>query len=253
MRVLLAGGKRLRPALSWAAYNLLTDTPPEGKQYPILPLMVMIELMHSASLIHDDVVDKADVRRNVATINATSGDKMAVKSADFILGRAMELLKVYKGSGIDERLASVSEQMCLGELDQLENLHKDISEKQYIQQIERKTALFIEAAAACGGMARGLDEEAIRCLEQYGYHIGMAFQIKDDILDEIGGEEFGKQKNQDRKRGLKTLPQIIGLAKSEEAVKAHSDQAIQALQKLPESSAKNDLVKMAKILVERTK
>lgn len=253
MRVLLAGGKRLRPALSWAAYNLLTDTPPEGKQYPILPLMVMIELMHSASLIHDDVVDKADVRRNVATINATSGDKMAVKSADFILGRAMELLKVYKGSGIDERLASVSEQMCLGELDQLENLHKDISEEQYIQQIERKTALFIEAAAACGGMARGLDEEAIRCLEQYGYHIGMAFQIKDDILDEIGGEEFGKQKNQDRKRGLKTLPQIIGLAKSEEAVKAHSDQAIQALQKLPESSAKNDLVKMAKILVERTK
>ncbi|MBR3361962.1 MAG: polyprenyl synthetase family protein, partial [Lachnospiraceae bacterium] len=123
----------------------------------------------------------------------------------------------------------------------------------YIRQIERKTALFIEAAAACGGMARGLDEEAIRCLEQYGYHIGMAFQIKDDILDEIGGEEFGKQKNQDRKRGLKTLPQIIGLAKSEEAVKAHSDQAIQALQTLPESSAKNDLVKMAKILVERTK
>jgi len=135
----------------------------------------------------------------------------------------------------------------------LENLHKDISEEQYIQQIERKTALFIEAAAACGGMARGLNKEAIHCLERYGYHIGMAFQIKDDILDEIGGEEFGKQKNQDRMRGLKTLPQIIGLAKSEEAVRDHSDKAILALQTLPESTAKSDLIKMAKILVERTK
>lgn len=253
LRVLLAGGKRLRPALSWAAYNLKTKTPPSAEPYPILPLMVMIELMHSASLIHDDVVDEADVRRNVPTINATSGNLMAVKSADFILGRAMELLKVYKGSGIDERLAAVSEQMCLGELDQLENLHKDISEEQYIRQIERKTALFIEAAAACGGMARGLDEEDIHCLEQYGYHIGMAFQIKDDVLDEIGGAEFGKQRDQDKKRGLKTLPQIIGLDKSEEAVRDHSNQAVLALQKLPDSPAKNDLIKMAKILVERTK
>ncbi len=253
LRVLLAGGKRLRPALSWAAYNLKTNRPLEGRQYPILPLMVMIELMHSASLIHDDVVDQADVRRNVPTINATSGDLMAVRSADFILGRAMELLKVYKGSGIDERLAAVSEQMCLGELDQLENLNQDVSEEQYMRQIERKTALFIEAAAACGGMARGLDEETIHCLEQYGYHIGMAFQIKDDVLDEIGGEEFGKQRNQDRKRGLKTLPRIIGIEKSEEAVRVHSDEAIRALREIPDSPAKNDLIRMAKILVERTK
>lgn len=252
LRVLLAGGKRLRPALSWAAYNLKSDSMPQKKQYPILPLMVMIELMHSASLIHDDVVDQADVRRNVPTINATSGDKMAVKAADFILGRAMELLKVYKGSGIDERLAAVSEQMCLGELDQLKHLNQDVTKEQYIRQIERKTALFIEAAAACGGMARGLDETILHALEQYGYHIGMAFQIKDDVLDEIGGDDFGKQRNQDLKRGLKTLPQIIGLAKSEEAVRDHSDQAVRAIQDIPDCPAKSDLIRMATILVERT-
>lgn len=253
LRVILAGGKRLRPALSWAAYNLKTEDAPEKKPYPILPLMVMIELMHSASLIHDDVVDQADVRRNVPTINATSGDLFAVKSADFILGRAMELLKVYKGSGIDERLAAVSEQMCLGELDQLERLHQDLTQEQYLRQIERKTALFIEAAAACGGMAAGLDDKWIRALESYGYHIGMAFQIKDDILDLTGDDSFGKPREQDIKKGLRTLPLIIGMEKSEEAVREHSETAIHSLDDVPESTAKADLIKMAKLLVERTK
>ena len=253
LRVLLAGGKRLRPALSWTAYNLETGDEPAGKPYPILPLMVMIELMHSASLIHDDVVDQGMVRRNVPTINATSGDLFAVKSADFILGRAMEILKVYKGSGIDERLAEVSEQMCLGELEQMEHLHQDISEEQYLRQIERKTALFIEAAAACGGMAAGLDQKWIRALESYGYHIGMPFQIKDDILDLTGGDAFGKPREQDIKKGLRTLPLIIGLEKSEEAVREHSETAIRSLDEVPESAAKTDLIKMAKLLVERTK
>ena len=253
LRVLLAGGKRLRPALSWTAYNLETGDAPAEKPYPILPLMVMIELMHSASLIHDDVVDQGMVRRNVPTINATSGDLFAVKSADFILGRAMEILKVYKGSGIDERLAEVSEQMCLGELEQMDHLHQDISEEQYLRQIERKTALFIEAAAACGGMAAGLDQKWIRALESYGYHIGMAFQIKDDILDLTGGDAFGKPREQDIKKGLRTLPLIIGLEKSEEAVREHSETAIRSLDEVPESTAKTDLIKMAKLLVERTK
>jgi len=246
LRVLLSGGKRLRPALAQAAFGL-GNTP----AYPILPLMVMIELMHSASLIHDDVVDNGQKRRGTATINVTSGNYAAVQSADFILGRAMELLKIYRGSGIDERLAAVSEQMCIGELEQMKYLHKDISEEIYFTLIEKKTALFIEAAAACGAIAGGCPDEVIKSLEQYGYHIGIAFQIKDDILDFTGREEFGKEIGQDAKKGLKTLPAIIGLEKAQERVENHSDLAVRALRELKNSVSKKALLDIARQLEKR--
>lgn len=245
-RVLLSGGKRLRPALAQASFGL-----GEKPSYPILPLMVMIELMHSASLIHDDVVDQGTKRRGTATINVTSGDLAAVQSADYILGRAMELLKVYRGSGIDERLAAVSEQMCIGELEQMKYLHQDISEETYFMLIEKKTALFIEAAAACGAIAGGCNEEMIHQMEQYGYHIGIAFQIKDDILDFTGKDQFGKEIGQDAKKGLKTLPAIIGFDKAQDCVKTHSDKAISALKGLKNSISKKALVDMARQLEKR--
>ena len=246
LRVLLSGGKRLRPALAQAAYGL-------GGQpsYPILPLMVMIELMHSASLIHDDVVDQGTKRRGTATINVSSGDLAAVQAADFILGRAMELLKIYRGTGIDERLAAVSEQMCIGELEQMKYLHQDISEETYYMLIEKKTALFIEAAAACGAIAGGCEADVIHRLEQYGYHIGIAFQIKDDILDFTGKEQFGKETGQDAKKGLKTLPAIIGFEKAQERVGEHSEKAVSALQGLRNSVSRKALEDMARQLEKR--
>lgn len=245
-RVILAGGKRLRPALAQAAYAL-GDAP----KLPILPLMVMIELMHTASLIHDDVVDKGMVRRNVPTINATSGDLKAVRAADFILGRAMELLKIYKGSGINERLAKVSEQMCIGELDQLETLNTEFSEEAYFRMIEKKTALFIEAAAYTGAVAGGCPAEIIKAMEVYGYNIGVAFQIKDDILDFTGTEKFGKSIGQDEKKGLATLPKIIGLEEAQKRVKTYSEKAISALEIIRNGTSKKAFIEMAKQLENR--
>ena len=245
-RVILAGGKRLRPALAQAAYAL-GDAP----KLPILPLMVMIELMHTASLIHDDVVDQGMVRRNVPTINATSGDLKAVRAADFILGRAMELLKIYKGSGINERLAKVSEQMCIGELDQLDTLNTEFSEEAYFRMIEKKTALFIEAAAYTGAVAGGCSAEVIKAMEVYGYNIGVAFQIKDDILDFAGTEKFGKSIGQDEKKGLATLPKIIGLEEAQKRVKAYSEKAISALEIIKNGTSKKAFIEMAKQLENR--
>ena len=245
-RVILAGGKRLRPALAQAAYELGKDP-----KLPILPLMVMIELMHTASLIHDDVVDQGTFRRKVPTINVTSGNLKAVRSADFILGRAMELLKIYKGAGINERLAKVSEQMCIGELEQLDNLNTDISEEDYFKMIEKKTALFIEAAAFTGAVAGGCSPEEIHAMEIYGYNIGVAFQIKDDILDFTGGEKFGKETGQDAKKGLKTLPKIIGLEKAQERVEYFSDKAISALDEIRNGTSKKAFIEMAKQLENR--
>jgi len=246
-RILLSGGKRLRPALAWTTYNL-TDG---NSKYPVLPLMAMIELMHTASLIHDDVVDGGMMRRGVETINKTGGNRFAVRAADFILGRAMELLKIYKGSGINERLAQVSEQMCVGELTQLKLLNTDIDVVTYKSLIEKKTARFIEAAAACGGIASGMDSDSVHCLELYGYNIGMAFQIKDDILDYTGNEKFGKPRLQDQNKGLKTLPQMIGFQAAETQVREYSEKAISAIQGLRNGKSKNDLIMMAKQLEKR--
>ncbi len=245
-RVLLAGGKRLRPALAQAAYDLGEDP-----KLPILPLMVMIELMHSASLIHDDVVDQGQFRRNVPTINVTSGNLFAIRCADFILGRAMELLKIYKGFGINERLAKVSEQMCVGELEQLSNLKTDFSEEAYFRMIEKKTAFFIEAAAFTGAVAGGCSAEVIKAMEVYGYNIGIAFQIKDDILDFSGGKKFGKETGQDEKKGLKTLPGIIGLKEAQERVAYYSDKAINALNTIRNGASKKAFIEMAKQLENR--
>ncbi|MBQ9030262.1 MAG: polyprenyl synthetase family protein [Parasporobacterium sp.] len=245
-RVLLAGGKRLRPALSQAAYGLGRDP-----SYPILPLMVMIELMHSASLIHDDVVDQGQKRRGVPTINALRGNLKAVRSADFVLGRAMELLKIYKGSGINERLAAVSEQMCIGELEQMECLNSGIDEERYFDLIRKKTALFIEAAAWCGGIAGGCEDSVLQALETYGYHIGIAFQIKDDILDYTGKERFGKETGQDSRKGLRTLPSIIGIGKAQERVTEHSEKAIKAIQNVNGGVSRTALIRMARQLEKR--
>lgn len=245
-RVLLSGGKRLRPALAQAAYDL-----GKSPSLPILPLMVMIELMHSASLIHDDVVDQGQKRRGVPTINASSGDLAAIRSADFILGRAMELLKIYKGSGINERLAKVSEQMCIGELETLENLDTDFSEEAYFRMIEKKTALFIEAAAYTGAVAGGCSPEEIKAMETYGYNIGIAFQIKDDILDYAGSEKFGKETGQDEKKGLQTLPRIIGLKEAQERVAYYSEKAISALDTIRNGASKKAFIEMAKQLENR--
>lgn len=245
-RVILSGGKRLRPALAQASYDITADT-----SLPILPLMVMIELMHTASLIHDDVVDKGMVRRCVPTINATSGDLAAVRSADFVLGRAMELLKIYKGSGVNERLAAISEQMCIGELKQLDVLGKSISEEEYMDLIEKKTALFIEGAAYCGALAGGADEETLKAVEKYGYNIGMAFQIKDDILDCTGGKQLGKERSQDEKKGLITLPKIIGIEAAEERVKEYSENAIRAIEPIKNGRSKKAFAEMAKQLKNR--
>lgn len=245
-RVILSGGKRLRPAFSQAAYELSDNAP-----HPILPLMVMIELMHTASLIHDDVVDKGQMRRGVSTINATSGDKSAVRAADFVLGRAMELLKIYKGTGINEKLAAISEQMCLGELWQLDNLGRAISEEEYMELIKKKTALFIEGAAYCGALAGGAADEDVKAVSEYGYNIGMAFQIKDDILDLTGGKKIGKKTGQDEEKGLMTLPKIIGLEAAEERSKEFTDNAVRAIEKIKDGRSKKAFIEMAKQLKNR--
>ena len=245
-RVVLAPGKRLRPALCFATYNFN-----EGSKLPILPLMIMLELMHSASLIHDDVVDKGMVRRGVPTINATSGNEKAVFAADYLLARAMEYLKIYKGTGINERLAKVSEGMCLGEFFQIDNLDKNISKEKYFEQIKLKTAYFLAQSAACGALAGNLSEEQVNKLWEYGLYIGIAFQIRDDILDIKKDAKTNKTLNQDKAKGLLTLPIMIGEENAIKEVDEYSKKAIDTIKEFKDCKAKAALIEMANALSKR--
>ena len=221
-RVLLAGGKRLRPILAYLSYCMAIEeganSSLDNKSYDnekIIPLMSMLELMHTTSLIHDDVVDGSDKRRGVKTINKTSGNDSAVKSGDFLLAKAMEKLKNYRGTGINEELADISAEMCRGELNQLllRNNINEQNEYNYYLCIKRKTAGLIAGSCYCGALAAGMPKEDALALKYFGERFGMAFQIRDDIQDYTSEESTGKNGGQDIKNGILTLPVL--LAKSE--------------------------------------
>jgi len=172
----------------------------------ILPLMCMLELMHSASLIHDDVVDAADIRRGYPTINNIRGNRAAVQSGDFLLAKAMELLYIYKGMGINEKLADVSYNMTIGELKQQVIRYKfDVqSVDVYYDLIHKKTALLLAASCWCGAVAGGMDPEDALALFNYGEKLGIVFQLRDDMIDYSA--DSGKAPGQDLRNGVFTLP-----------------------------------------------
>ncbi len=208
-RILGAGGKHLRPSLAWVCWRL------SGGKGEILPLMCMLELMHTASLIHDDFVDGAIWRRGEETINARSGGAAAVRAGDYLLSRAMTFLKVYRGTGINEALSQVSQEMCRGELEQRAGLFhvRWMTRETYFSRIQAKTALLMAESCRSGAVAGGAGEDVSCALREYGLHLGMAFQIRDDLLDWLPDSDTGKAPMQDLRSGVITLPMLIAARK----------------------------------------
>jgi len=202
--MLLSGGKRLRPILAYVCYRI------GGKRdIDITPLMCMLELMHTASLIHDDVVDGAGMRRGKHTINHQRGNFTAVQSGDFLLAKAMELLHTYKGTGINEMLADVSYNMTIGELEQqsMRYMLEQQSVESYFDLIKKKTALLLAASCWCGAIAGGMDAHEALSLFNYGEKLGLAFQLRDDLIDY--SDKSGKLPGQDIRNGTYTLPILL--------------------------------------------
>lgn len=208
VRIVDAGGKRLRPALAWLSWRAVSAGNKTGEP---LPLMCMLELMHTASLIHDDVVDRAPERRGEPTVNAVEGAAAAVRCGDFMLAKAMEKLKIYRGTGINEALAKVSGEMCRGELWQQRRLFSLAQQNEcfYYAQIQCKTSSLLAASCYTGALAGKAEPELAACLRHYGDRLGMAFQIRDDILDFTVPEKFGKRRGQDVASGIYTLPVLM--------------------------------------------
>ena len=187
------GGKRLRPMLHVLAAHAAGY---EGEAH--VELAAVIEFIHTATLLHDDVVDSSDLRRGRKTANAAWGNAASVLVGDFIYTRAFQMMTSLQSLRILELMSAATNVIAEGEVMQLMNVNDpDISEENYMQVIYSKTARLFEAAAQCSAILAGADAHQERALQDYGRYLGTAFQLIDDLLDydadgaTLGGRRIG--------------------------------------------------------------
>jgi len=199
------GGKRLRPALV-----LLCGAFYRAKQDQLIDLATAVELIHTASLVHDDIVDHAATRRGKPTLSASWGEHRAVLYGDFLFARAFSLLSKHGLTGTLGNLTEAISLMCEGEIEQSALLFNcDVTEADYFSYIHKKTAYFLSACCLAGTEASGMPTAEKRLLAGFGLQLGYAFQLTDDLLDISGNAAgIGKPVMQDLKEGYLTLPLI---------------------------------------------
>ncbi|MBS3901035.1 MAG: polyprenyl synthetase family protein [Dethiobacter sp.] len=201
--LLCSSGKRIRPALFYLALGFWGE---ESAAH--LPVALAIELIHTATLVHDDVVDCSVKRRGNQTINAVWGQQTAVLTGDYLFAEAFSLLAAYGNIDVLRKMAALVKEISEGEIQQQQECYRaDISYADYYERISKKTARFFSACTSCAGLVSGADNESMAALSEYGFHLGMAFQIVDDLLDFLGSEEVtGKPVGEDLRQGILTLP-----------------------------------------------
>lgn len=209
--LLRAGGKRLRPAL----YILCAKSGNPDRR-DILPVAAAIELIHMATLVHDDVIDNAATRRGLATANARWGNSVTVLAGDYLFAKAFSLIATHGGPAALKILTGTICDICEGEISQARDVfNPDVTEEAYLSRIGKKTAGFIAASSELGALSAAMPPQDVDALRQYGYAIGMAFQITDDLLDvTASSEQIGKPAGNDLRQGVLTLPVIHALKNS---------------------------------------
>lgn len=203
-----SGGKRLRPALVLLSARALGY---QGSRH--IDLAAIIEFIHTATLLHDDVVDASELRRGRETANAVWGNEASVLVGDFLYSRAFEMMVTVKNMRIMEVMAHATNVIAEGEVMQLLNSNDaDTTEERYLEVIRCKTAKLFEAAAQVGAIISGASPAQEEALAAYGRHIGTAFQLIDDVLDYSGSpQHIGKNVGDDLAAGKPTLPLIHAL------------------------------------------
>jgi heptaprenyl diphosphate synthase len=281
---LKAGGKRIRPV-----FVLLSAQFGDYNLEQIKKVAVPLELVHMATLVHDDVIDNAQIRRGQPTVKAKWDNRVAMYTGDYIFSKSLQMVSTLQSPKAHQILSKAIMEMCMGELDQLHDFYRwDQTLKDYLRRIKRKTALLIAISCELGALAANVSPEHISHLYRYGYYVGMAFQIVDDILDIIGTEkQLGKPAGSDLRQGNITLPVLYALhcspqkniisslipaLKTEEGVAQMIDavktsggiefaesvaqkyiaKGIRSLDKLPDQPAKQDLLEIARFVRERT-
>jgi heptaprenyl diphosphate synthase len=206
--IVRAGGKRIRPALVILA-ALLGD-PDEEHMYN---LAMGVEFIHTATLVHDDLIDNAATRRGITTIHESMGAPPAIIIGDYYFAKGANLLSSIGEPSIDSAISSTVMTICAGELLQMTSkCDYDQSLDDYLQKIERKTATLLSSACFCGAVVARLEPEQREALQRYGRNLGMAFQIADDVLDYVAtAEQLGKPVANDLRQGTVTLPFMLAL------------------------------------------
>jgi len=282
--IVAAGGKRLRPALVLLAARAFGEA---GRAR--YELAAVIEFIHTATLLHDDVVDESTLRRGRKTANAEFGNAASVLVGDFLYSRAFQMIVEAGSLQVMKVLADATNVIAEGEVLQLMNVHDaDTNEEKYLRVIRYKTAKLFEAATQVGAIIGGASAEAQAALAEYGMHLGTAFQLIDDVLDYSGDlTETGKNLGDDLAEGKPTLPLIhamrTGDAKERQVIRhaiehggkadlervvaailrtgaldyareqarAEADTAIARLALVPHSAYRDSLLQLAHFSVER--
>ena len=240
VHLIKAGGKRLRPAFALLSAHFYMDDLAE-----VIPLAVGLELIHMASLVHDDVIDNSQTRRGTETVKSAWGNRVSIYAGDFIFARALSLIAAYERSDVVVVLAEASMKICEGEIIQMMSCYNvKLGLKNYLRRIERKTALLISVSCQLGAMIAHAPEQEVRALRNYGYYLGMAFQVTDDILDIIADEQvLGKPTGSDIKQGVITLPALYALRHS------HRREELAQLLASPEA-CRNETEKIIDIIID---
>jgi heptaprenyl diphosphate synthase len=280
LHLLKAGGKRIRPV-----FVLLGG---EFGQYDIERMKLIavpLELIHMASLVHDDVIDDANTRRGQHTVRSKWDNRVAMYTGDYIFAKALSVVTQIHNPAVHQIMSKAIVEVCIGEMEQIRLFyHTEQTIRDYLLRIKRKTALLIAISCQLGAMSAEAPDAISRKLYDFGYYAGMAFQIRDDILDLCGTEkEIGKPPGSDIKQGNITLPVILalkdeklrapllkeieriqlsdgqtnvdaflelikssgGVDKADMIAQLYIDKAIRALDGLPEIRAKKDYIQIA--------
>lgn len=285
-----AGGKRLRPLMVLLAARASDPNAGESLAHKHHLLAMAVEILHTATLIHDDIIDGSDTRRGLPTVNNKWGLRTSVLTGDFLLARSCYYISMIEKVHLNTIFSQMVMDMCNGEMTQLRRRYTtDFSLEEYVDQIRRKTALLMAVGCQGAGIINGQSPAVEKALYTYGHDVGIAFQIMDDMLDfTVSSEDLGKAAHNDLIQGQVTLPTFYALhhsphaqelkdiiaSKTEDTVRLqraleividsnalelctqeadrYLQQALEALHILPQSKAREALVELAHFCVHRS-
>lgn len=222
--IISGGGKRIRPLIAVLTAKALGY---QGKDH--ITCAAFAEFIHTATLLHDDVVDESDMRRGKQTANACFGNAASVLVGDFIYTRAFQMMTSLNSLPVLKVMSDATNMIAEGEVQQLINMNDpDISEENYMQVIYSKTARLFEAATQCSALVAGGGAETITAMQMYGRYLGTAFQLVDDMLDySANAEQLGKNLGDDLAEGKPTLPLLHAMHNGNEQQSALIREAIE--------------------------
>lgn len=236
MHTLQAGGKRIRPV-----FVLLAGKFGDYDIHVMKNVAVALELIHMASLVHDDVIDDADLRRGQPTVKSKWDNKIAMYTGDFVFALAIELMTNIENPIAHKILANTIVEVSLGEIQQIKDKYRyNQNLRDYLRRIKRKTALLIAVSCQLGAIAANVEESVHKKLYRFGYYVGMSYQIIDDILDFTSTEkELGKPAGGDLLQGNITAPALFAMEK---------DELRREIEKVHESMGPGEITKIISIV-----